>query len=72
MSYKLQIKKMQVAASFCSFNSILKASKWRDFNMAMKYCCCHSTEFLPKHVSQALDSVLLKFQTKQPTIFVHF
>ena len=63
---------MQVAASVCSFNSILKASNWKDFNVTTKYCCCHTTEFLPKHVTQALDSVLLKLQTKQPTIFVHF
>ena len=63
---------MQVAASFCSFNSILKASDWRDFNMTTKHCFSRSTEFLPKHVTQALDSVLLKFQMKQPAMFVHF
>ena len=38
--------------------------------MTTKHCFCHSTELLPKHVAQALNSVLLKFQTKQPTTFL--
>ena len=72
MSYKLQIQKCKLPPVSVVSIPFSKVSNWKDFNMTTKYCCCHTTEFLPKHVTQALDSVLLKLQTKQPTIFVHF